>query len=104
MFFDKQTILDHIHNLHGPDKAQEAAQQLPDEVDHEQHADLLQQHGVNPQDLMDKFGGAQGSGGLADQAQGALGGGQGEAGGVTDNLRQQGEGFLGGGNKPPGEA
>jgi hypothetical protein len=55
MQFDKQTVIDLISEQMGSAHAEQAAQQLPDQVDHEQHADLLQQFGVNPQDLMTRF-------------------------------------------------
>lgn len=55
MQFDKQTVLDLIKEQVGSERADQAAQQLPDQVDHEQHADVLQQFGVSPQDLMAKF-------------------------------------------------
>jgi hypothetical protein len=55
MQFDKQTVLDLIQQQMGSQHAEQAAQQLPDQVDHERHADLLQQFGVNPQDLLSKF-------------------------------------------------
>jgi uncharacterized protein (DUF2267 family) len=55
MQFDKQTVLDLIKDQMGPERADQAAQQLPDQVDHEAHADVLQQFGVNPQDLMTRF-------------------------------------------------
>jgi hypothetical protein len=55
MQFDKQTVVDLIQQQMGSQRAEQAAQQLPDQVDHEQHADLLQQFGVNPQDLLGKF-------------------------------------------------
>ena len=55
MQFDKQTVLELIEQQMGSQQAQQAAQQLPDQVDHEQHADLLQQFGVNPQDLLTRF-------------------------------------------------
>jgi hypothetical protein len=55
MQFDKQTVLDLIQQQMGSQHAEQAAQQLPDRVDHEQHADLLQQFGVNPQDLLSRF-------------------------------------------------
>jgi hypothetical protein len=55
MQFDKQTVIDLIQQQMGSQQAAQAAQQLPDQVDHEQHADLLQQFGVNPQDLLTKF-------------------------------------------------
>ncbi len=55
MEFDKQTVIDMIRDQMGSQRAEQAAQQLPDQVDHEQHSDLLQQFGVNPQDLMTRF-------------------------------------------------
>ena len=55
MQFDKQTVIDLIKEQMGSEHADRAAQQLPDQVDHEQQADVLQQFGVNPQDLMTKF-------------------------------------------------
>ena len=55
MQFDKQAVLELIEQQMGSQQAQQAAQQLPDQVDHEQHADLLQQFGVNPQDLLTRF-------------------------------------------------
>jgi predicted PhzF superfamily epimerase YddE/YHI9 len=55
MQFDKQTVVDLIQQQMGSQQAEQAAQQLPDQVDHEQHADLLQKFGVNPQDLLTKF-------------------------------------------------
>jgi uncharacterized protein (DUF2267 family) len=55
MQFDKQTVLDLIRDQMGSEHADQAAQQLPDQVDHETHADVLQQFGVNPQDLMTRF-------------------------------------------------
>ncbi len=55
MQFDKQTVIDLIQQQMGSQHAEQAAQQLPDQVDHEQHADLLQKFGVNPQDLMTRF-------------------------------------------------
>jgi hypothetical protein len=55
MQFDKQTVIELIQQQMGSRQAEQAAQQLPDQVDHEQHADLLQQFGVNPQDLLTKF-------------------------------------------------
>lgn len=55
MQFDKQSVINLIEEQMGSQHAEQAAQQLPDQVDHEQHADLLQQFGVNPQDLMSRF-------------------------------------------------
>ena len=55
MQFDKQTVIDLITERMGSEHADRAAQQLPDQVDHEQHTDVLQQFGVNPQDLVTRF-------------------------------------------------
>jgi hypothetical protein len=84
MFFDKQAVLDHISETVGPDQAAQAAQMLPDQVDHEQHAALLQQLGIDPQvmvtQLAEQFGGQTGGygdqvgqGGFEEQRQGAYG-------------------------------
>jgi len=48
-------VIDLIKEQIGPEHADRAAQQLPDQVDQEQHADVLQQFGVNPQDLVTRF-------------------------------------------------
>jgi hypothetical protein len=40
MQFDKQTVIELIQQQMGSQHAARAAQQLPDQVDHEQHADL----------------------------------------------------------------
>ena len=55
MQFDKETVIDLIRQQMGSEHADRAAEQLPDQVDHEQHADLLQQFGVRPEDLVKKF-------------------------------------------------
>ena len=46
--FDKQQILSMISD---PSQAELAAQQLPDTIDHEQHGALLQQFGIDPNQL-----------------------------------------------------
>jgi hypothetical protein len=48
MLFDKQQILSMISD---PSQAEQAAQQLPDTIDHEQHGGLLQQFGIDPNQL-----------------------------------------------------
>jgi DNA-binding protein H-NS len=52
---DKQQIIQMLRDQGDHEKAQQAEQQLPDKVDHEQHQDLLQQFGINPQDLISKL-------------------------------------------------
>lgn len=57
MEIPKDQILSLIESRMGSGQAQAAADQLPDQVDHEQHADLLSKFGINPQELI---GGANG--------------------------------------------
>jgi len=64
MQIDKQTVLDLIKQHGNADQADQAQSELPDQVDTDQHADLLQKFGVNPQELLGKLGGGGGLGGL----------------------------------------
>jgi hypothetical protein len=57
MEIPKQQILDFLREQGKDDQVGEADQQLPDQVDPEQHAGLLQKFGINPADLLSKFGG-----------------------------------------------
>ena len=52
MKIDKQTILDLLHEKGDDDEAEQAKQQLPDKVDHEQHSDLLSKFGIDPNELL----------------------------------------------------
>jgi hypothetical protein len=61
MEIPKQQILDLLREQGKDDQVGEADQQLPDQVDPEQHAGLLEKFGLNPADLIAKFAG----GGLA---------------------------------------
>jgi hypothetical protein len=56
MQIDKQEIVKLLRERGDHDKASQAEQQLPDKVDHEQHKDLLDQVGVQPQELVGKLG------------------------------------------------
>ncbi len=62
MQLDKGMILDFLREQGQPQQAQEAEQQLPDQVDTEQHASLLSSLGVDLPTLMAKFGGGAGGG------------------------------------------
>ncbi|MEA2147241.1 MAG: hypothetical protein QOG59_2828 [Solirubrobacteraceae bacterium] len=62
----KEQILSMIESRMGSGQAQAAADQLPDQVDHEQHADLLSQFGIDPQELLG--GAAANTTGSGDQA------------------------------------
>jgi hypothetical protein len=53
----KDKILELLREHGAEDKVGEAEQQLPDQVDPEQHADLLQKLGIEPQDVLSKLGG-----------------------------------------------
>jgi hypothetical protein len=47
----KDQILQLLRDRGDHDKADQADQQLPDQVDPEQHSDLLKKLGINPSDL-----------------------------------------------------
>ena len=55
MHIDKQQIINLLREQGDHEKAQQAEQQLPDKVDHEQHQSVLQQLGINPQELLSKL-------------------------------------------------
>jgi hypothetical protein len=52
MEIPKDKVLDLIRERVGSDKANEAASELPDQVDPEKHADLLSKFGIDPQQLL----------------------------------------------------
>jgi DNA-binding protein H-NS len=55
MQIDKQEIVNLLREKGDHEKANQAEQQLPDTVDHEKHKELLEQVGVNPQELISKL-------------------------------------------------
>jgi len=57
---DKNQILDFLREQGNSDQVSQAEQELPDQVDTDQHADLLQRFGINPQELLQKFMGRGG--------------------------------------------
>jgi hypothetical protein len=62
MQFDKSTILDLLRQQGKNDQADQADQELPDRVDTDQHAGLLQRFGLDPNELLGRFtGGLPGS-------------------------------------------
>ena len=63
MQIDKETVLRFIRDRGDSAKADQASEQLPQQVDTERDAGLLQRFGVDPQDLMSKFGGGVAKGG-----------------------------------------
>ena len=56
MQIPKDQILEFLRSRGEDDKASQADGELPDQVDTDQHADLLQKYGIDPQDLISKLG------------------------------------------------
>ena len=71
MQLDKSMILEFLRQQGQHQQAQDAEQQLPDQVDTEQHASLLSNLGVDLPTLMSKVAG--GGGGLGGGLGGLLG-------------------------------
>lgn len=57
MEIPKQQILDLLRQQGKDDQVGEADRQLPDQVDPERDGGLLQRFGIDPGDLLSKFGG-----------------------------------------------
>lgn len=53
----KAMIVEKIRSLSGAEKANEADKELPDKLDTDSDATLLQKYGISPEDLRDQFGG-----------------------------------------------
>ena len=64
MNIDKDTILNLLRGNGQDTQADQAQQELPDQVDTDQHSGLLEKFGVNPAELIAKFTGGQAEGGL----------------------------------------
>jgi hypothetical protein len=58
MNISKDQILQFLKDKGQSDQADQAANELPDQVDTDQHAGLLSKFGVDPKDLLSKFGGS----------------------------------------------
>ena len=56
MEIPKDKILDLIREHGNSDQVGQAEQELPDQVDPEQHSGLLQKFGLEPQDVLSKLG------------------------------------------------
>ncbi|MDP9485914.1 MAG: hypothetical protein M3Q49_09060 [Actinomycetota bacterium] len=54
----KAMVVEQIRSRSGADKANEADKELPDKIDTDNDAGLLQKYGINPDELTEKFGGA----------------------------------------------
>jgi DNA-binding protein H-NS len=57
MEIPKEQILDLLRQQGKHDQASQAQQELPDQVDTDQHADLLAKFGIDPTELIGKLGG-----------------------------------------------
>ena len=64
MNIDKDQILQLLRSQGDDAKAQQADQELPAQVDTDRDAGLLSKFGIDPMDLVKKFGGGGGLGGL----------------------------------------
>ena len=62
MQIPKEQILEFLRSRGEQDKASQAEGELPDQVDTDKDAGLLQKFGINPQDLLGQLGGAGGIG------------------------------------------
>ena len=74
MQIDKAQILQLLQSQGQADKAQQADQELPGQVDTDQHAGILQKLGLDPMDLVKMLGGGGGGGGQGGGLGGAIGG------------------------------
>jgi hypothetical protein len=63
MEIPKDQILQLLRSRGEDQKADQAQNELPDQVDPEQHAGLLEKLGIDPQELLGSLGGAGGIGG-----------------------------------------
>jgi hypothetical protein len=57
MEFSKDQIVDLIREQGDQDKASQADQELPDQVDTDRDSGLLSKFGIDPQDLISRLGG-----------------------------------------------
>jgi hypothetical protein len=64
MAFDKQQIIDLIKSRGDHQQAAQADLDLPDQVDPNQHSDLLRKYGINPSEITGLLGGLGGKLGL----------------------------------------
>jgi len=57
MEIPKDKVLDLLREQGKDDQVDQAQQELPDQVDPEKHAGMLEKFGLNPKDLIGKLGG-----------------------------------------------
>jgi hypothetical protein len=56
MEIPRDKIIDVLKKEGRSEQAQKLEAELPEKVDHELHSDVLEKHGVNPQELLSKVG------------------------------------------------
>jgi hypothetical protein len=56
MEIPKEKVIELLKKEGRSEQAQKLEQELPEKVDHELHSDVLEKHGVNPQELLTKIG------------------------------------------------
>lgn len=56
MEIPKEKIIELLRERIEHGKAAEADQELPDKVDHEEHSNRLEKHGIDPKDVLGKIG------------------------------------------------
>jgi hypothetical protein len=56
MEIPKDKIIEVLKQEGQSEQAQKLEAELPEKVDHELHSDILEKHGVNPQELLTKVG------------------------------------------------
>jgi hypothetical protein len=56
MEIPRDKIIEALKKEGQSDKAHKLEQELPEKIDHELHSDILEKHGVNPQELLGKVG------------------------------------------------
>jgi hypothetical protein len=54
MQIDKSFVLEHLRETGQSEKVQHALDELPEKIDHEQHAQLLEKVGIDPGQLAEK--------------------------------------------------
>jgi hypothetical protein len=54
MEIDKSFVIEHLRDLGKNDKVQHALDELPDKVDHNEHAQQLEKLGIDPGQLAEK--------------------------------------------------
>ncbi len=59
MQIDKETVLNVLREQGRPDEAERARQELPDQVDTDRDAGLLERFGIDPQDLLSRVTGGR---------------------------------------------